>query len=375
MRPHLCHIFPAFSAGGPEVRTCLLINASAGEFRHTVVSLSGELDGRERVRPGHEVDFVAAPRAARRIAHPFVLARCLKALRPDLVLTYGWGGTDGVLAARLSGMRRVIHAEDGFLPDEAHRQKLPRLLARRLVLRAPACVVCPSKALVGIARRLWFLPARKVRYLPNGVDERRFAPPARQVAEEARRRLGCAEGEVVIGTVGHLRAEKNQARLIRAFAVVAARRPVKLLIGGGGPLKEQLTALSLELGVRDRVIFSGLMTDPVPCYHAMDVFALSSDTEQMPLALLEAMSVGLPLVSTDVGDVRTMVSAPNRRCVVPAADEQAYAQALDRLAADGAERSFLGRSNREKCQREYGITVMVEAYCRLYREVLKSERG
>jgi len=375
MRPHLCHIFPAFSAGGPEVRTCLLINATAGEFKHTVVSLSGELDGRERVCPGYEVDFVAVPRAARRIAHPFALARLLKALRPDLVLTYGWGGTDGVLAARLSGMRRVIHAEDGFLPDEAHRQKLLRLLARRLVLRAPACVVCPSKSLVGIARRHWFLPARKVRYLPNGVDGHRFAPPTRQVAEEARRRLGFAAGEVVIGTVGHLRAEKNQARLIRAFAAVAARREAKLLVAGAGPLREQLAALALELGVRDRVVFSGLMTDPVPCYHTIDIFALSSDTEQMPLALLEAMSVGLPIVSTDVGDVRTMVSAPNRRCVVPPADEQEYAQELDCLAADGKERSFLGRSNREKCLREYGMPVMVDAYRSLYREVLNSERG
>src|SRR4051794_7947610 len=140
MRPHLCHIFPAFATGGPEVRTATLIDATGDAFRHTVASLSGELGGRDRVGRRDGVAFVAAPRPGGRAASPWALARLLRGLRPDLVLTYGWGGTDGVLAARLCGLRRVIHAEDGFLPDEAGGQKPARLLARRVVLQAPARV-------------------------------------------------------------------------------------------------------------------------------------------------------------------------------------------------------------------------------------------
>src|SRR5205823_4253281 len=93
---HLCHVFPGFGAGGPEVRTALLIDAAGDEFRHTVVSLSGELGGRERVGRRDGVAFVAAPRPGGRAASPWALARLLRGLRPDLVLTYGWGGTDAV---------------------------------------------------------------------------------------------------------------------------------------------------------------------------------------------------------------------------------------------------------------------------------------
>lgn len=375
IKPHLCHLFPSFDPGGSEVRTAMLINASNGAFRQTVVSMSGKFGCRTRIRRKEGVGFVEAPRQHWQCFYPLALARMLRALGPDLVLTYNWGAIDGVLAAWLCGIQRVIHAEDGFGPDEVTRQKLRRVLARRVILRATARVVCPSRTLVRIATHLWRLPARRVSYIPNGVDGTRFSPGPAGAVNAVRRRLGWTASERVVGTVGQLRGEKNHERLLRAFSTIAAQREAKLLIVGNGPLRERLGRRVQDLALEDRVVFTGTVSDPVEYYRAMDIFALSSDTEQMPIVVLEAMSVGLPIVSTNVGDVSEMVSPGNQRYVVPLAQEDAYVEALAELLDDVGARVLLGQANREKCLREYGLTTMIQAHLGLYREVLETGRS
>jgi glycosyltransferase involved in cell wall biosynthesis len=367
MKPHLCHVFPAFGHGGPEVRTAALIAASADAFRHTVISLNGELSGQSRVAGCEEVRLIDATRDGRGPGFR-ALSRLLGGLRPDLVLTYGWGGTDAIAATRLAGLRRLIHAEDGFLPDEAHGQKFKRLMARRVLLRLAGCLVCPSRNLVRIALGSWWLPTRKIVYLPNGIDTGRFAPGRSSAFRE---QLGFRPEDTVVGTVGHLRPEKNHARLLDAFAALAPGRSVKLLLLGDGPLREDLCRRACRADLRGRVVFTGIVKDPAEHYRAMDVFALSSDTEQMPLSLLEAMASGLPAVSTDVGDVRDMVCEANRTLVIPLGQEDRYAAALRELIDDSEARRRLGAANRQRCVEEYDLAAATEAYFRLYRDVLE----
>lgn len=367
MKPHLCHVFPAYATGGPEVRTTVLLNALSEPFRHTVVALNGDLSGRERVHDAVDIDFIAAPPRGR-TGFAFTLRPLLQELSPDLLLTYGWGGIDAIAAGRMCGIRRIVHMEDGFLPDEALKQKFKRLLARRVMLRCASWLVCPSQTLVSIARRLWWLPEKSVRFIPNGVDVRRFQPGDRAVA---RRQLGLPADGLVIGTVGHLRAEKNQERLVQAFARVTGRRDARLLIVGGGPLREHLEQCARELGVADRVYFPGVIQHPVACYQAMDVFALSSDTEQMPIALLEAMASGLPAVCTDVGDVRAMLSAVNLPFVSRRGDDEAFTRALESLCDAVETRQALGSANRRRCEEDFSLEGMIDAYRRMYDEGLR----
>ncbi len=364
MTPHLCHVFPAFATGGPEVRTTVLLNALGDAFRHTLIALDGDTSGRERLDLAVDINFVAAPPRGR-TGHMFTLANCLRELRPDLLLTYGWGGVDAIAAGRLAGLRRIVHMEDGFLPDEAIKQKFKRLMARRILLRAASWLVCPSQTLVTIARRKWWLPDRDVRFIPNGVDTELFAPDS---ASAARQRLGLPLDSLIIGTVGHLRSEKNQERLLRAFARLAAARPAQLLLVGGGPLREHLGRLASELGVAAQVRFPGVIQQPVDWYRAMDIFAVSSDTEQMPIALLEAMAVGLPVVATGVGDVLSMVSQSNRPFVTKLGDEEAFSRALITLANDGTKRAELGEANRHHCVSHFSLAKMIDAYRRMYSE-------
>src|SRR5262249_16041921 len=160
--------------------------------------------------------------------------------------------------------------------------------ARQVLLRIPCRVVCPSQTLVRIATRRWWLPDRKVCYIPNGVDADAFSPGSPDKVSVARRRLGCTDGELVVRTVGRLSAEKNHARVVGGLAAVAAAGPARLAVVGDGPSRAPLTRQARDLGLADRVAFTGQTDRPVDYYHAMDVFALSSDTEQMPIAVLEA---------------------------------------------------------------------------------------
>ena len=171
-------------------------------------------------------------------------------------------------------------------------------------------------------------------------------------------RLPGGDGPV-IGTVAALRPEKNIARLLRAFAVLRATRAARLVIVGDGPERPALEALARSLDVTGDIHFAGHSTRPEAWLACFDVFALSSDTEQMPLSLLEAMAAGLACVSTDVGDVRSMLADANRDFIV-SPDEAALAQALGRVLQ--ADRRAIGVANRAKAVAEFGEATMFARY-------------
>jgi glycosyltransferase involved in cell wall biosynthesis len=113
------------------------------------------------------------------------------------------------------------------------------------------------------------------------------------------------------------------------------------------------------------VEFVGHQAATAEFYARMDVFALSSDTEQMPMSVLEAMAAGLPVASTDVGDVAGMLAAENREFVVPL-DAARLSAALAGLVGDAGLRQRVGAANRAKVERDYADTVMFDRYARLF---------
>jgi glycosyltransferase involved in cell wall biosynthesis len=173
----------------------------------------------------------------------------------------------------------------------------------------------------------------------------------------------------VIGTVAGLRAVKNLPRLVRAFAAMTSRQ-ARLVIVGAGPESERIAAEARSLGVGDRLLMPGFLADPALWIGRFDIFALSSDSEQFPISLVEAMAAGLPAVATAVGDVPQMVSDDNRPLIVEAEDEAAFAAALDSLAERPDLRRAIGRANREKAAAEYDESGMVERYAGLYGEAI-----
>lgn len=350
--PLVAHVFPTFAVGGAQVRFAAIANHFGPAFRHIVVSLDGDLSCRERLRPDLDVTF-PEPGATKNamLANAWRFRKQLRDWRPDVLVTCNWGAIEFALA-NIVPVTRHMHVVDGFGPEERNTQIPRRVLVRRIALgRSP--VVLPSRNLVRIVRDVWKLPPKIIRYVPNGIDLDRFA------TDGAQRDLSAP----VIGTVAALREEKNLPRLLRAFATLPAGR---LVIVGDGPQRAALEALAASLRVAERVRFAGHHQDTASFYAQFDIFALSSDTEQMPLSVIEAMASGLPVVSTDVGDVRLMVAAENAPFLAER-DDASMAAALGALATNSASRRRIGHANQAKARREFDQAAMFAAHGALWR--------
>src|SRR6202790_1252526 len=199
--PLVVHVFPTFAVGGAQVRFAALANHFGAQFPHIVGALDGETGCRERLDPGLDISFpsVTAPKNAM-LANAWRFRALLRLWRPDVLVTGNWGAIEFAMA-NLPPLTRHLHVVDGFGPEERETQILRRVLIRRLLL-ARGKVIVPSRNLERIPPEIWKLPARVVKYVPNGIDLTRFATGLR-----LNRR-----GPLVIGTVAALRTEKNLAR-------------------------------------------------------------------------------------------------------------------------------------------------------------------
>ena len=368
-RPLVLHVFSTFSVGGPQVRTAALINRFGDRFRHRIIAMDGNHACRERIDDCIDVQY---PELVFDKGDTWgnirKFRRFLRETRPDVLVTSNWGSVEWAMA-NLPRLVRHVHMEDGFGPEERETQIPRRVWTRRLALRR-SCVVVPSRVLQRIATEIWRLPAQRIRYVPNGVDLSRFAPLAadddgRSDPTDDRLQLDWPGEELVIGTVAALRREKNLLRLLQAFGQVVQDMPARLVVVGDGPERAGLETEAQQLGIADRVYFTGHMARTERAYRVFDLFAISSDTEQMPLSVLEAMAAGLAVAGTDVGDIRSMV-APGNGPFIVAKDDGALADAIRNLLRDSELRDRIGTANRVKCALEFDQEAMFMAYFSLY---------
>ena len=363
--PRILHLHSTFSAGGKELRCARLINAFGPGVRHDIVSampdrLEAAAHISKAIPVGYPADF--PPLAGRpTLGRLQKLARAMAGY--DLVLTYNWGAMDAVLAHTMFSqafkLPRLIHHEDGFNSDEQDKLKWSRNWYRRIALGVAHALVVPSETLEQIALEVWDQPIGRVRRIANGVDTARFVKPCKP---DALRGVVKRPGEFWVGTLAGLRPIKNLPRLVRAFAGLPDEW--QLVIVGEGPERDAIRAEAARLDIGHRVHLPGFAADPARFAGLFDIFALSSDSEQAPISLIEAMAAGCPSAALDVGDIAAMVSAPNQPMI--AADEAGLAASLIQLAEDADLRRTIGQANREKAQACFDEAAMIAAYRRLY---------
>jgi len=355
----LLSVFATFGVGGAQVRFATVANRFPDCYRHLIVAMDGVTAARERLAPALDVIFPSIRiRKGATLSNRRTFRAALREWRPDLLVTHNWGSIEWAMA-NLPPFCRHVHIEDGFGPEEQQVQFRRRVLTRRLVL-ARSTVVVPSRNLERIATQIWRLSPRRVCYIPNGIDLARFA-----AASDASLRARIPGDGPIIGAVSALRPEKNLQRLLRAFRIVAQQVPARLALVGDGPERPALERLAGELAIAEHVHFAGHAAAPAPFYGVFDLFAVSSDTEQMPIAVIEAMAAGLPVAATDVGDVRTMLAPENASFIGPL-DDAALAASLLRLLRDPCLRQSTGAANRAKAARDYDQETMFQAYAALF---------
>ncbi len=356
----LLHVFSTLAVGGPQIRLAQIVAHFGRRYRHLLLAMDGR----------HEALSLLPADADFRLLEPGFdkgdtfgnlrrFRRLLRLQAPDLLITYNWGAIEWGLA-NLMKIRPHIHLEDGFGPEEASGQIPRRVWFRRLALLRTDAVVLPSRTLYAIAADIWKLPRSRLVYLPNGIDCARFASSGTKPLPG----LAGLSG-TVIGTVATLRKEKNIPRLLRAVADLRNRHDVSLVIGGGGPEREALEKQTAALGIGDITLFTGHCEQPERLLAGLDIFALSSDTEQMPYSVLEAMAAGLPVAATGVGDVPHMLSPANRE-LVSRCDDADFTSVLETLIADPPRRKALGAENAARAVSQFDQATMFRGYERLY---------
>jgi glycosyltransferase involved in cell wall biosynthesis len=294
-----------------------------------------------------------------------VFRRALQHLRPDLLLTYNWGSVEWAVAASLLPGLRHLHTEDGFGPGEEHGPFWRRSAFRRIALRKAEKVIVPSLVLRDIAKSAWHIPKRRLAYIANGIDCALYADkPAPAMLPEAFR----ADDTLLIGTLATLRKEKNLYRLLAAFQIVHASLPnARLVVVGDGVERTGLEERTRQMGLREQVHFAGHLQQPERIVGLFDVFALSSDTEQMPISVLEAMAAGLPVAAVAVGDVPGMVARENADCIVRRGDGEALARVILELLRSPERRLEIGAANRARAAQHYSLEQMLRQHGDLWR--------
>ena len=368
-RPRLLHVFPSYGHGGVPIRIATILNHLGARYRHTIFALDGDMAAASRLDPALGVRL-ADPEIdkTRPLASLLHIRRLLAAERPDLLLTYNWGSVEWALVNCLTGIARHIHLESGFGPEEADGQLPRRARLRRIALVRTRCLIVPSFTLVDIARTVWRIAPGRIRHIPNGVDCDLFGGAGDAAAAPG---FEPRPDGLVVGTVAPLRPEKNLHRLIRAFTAVAPRFPrARLLIAGDGAERAALEQTAAASGIAGRIVFTGHVEQPHKVYPLMDIFAISSDTEQMPNTLIQAMAARLPVAGVDVGDIKANLSPENRALVVPKTDEDAYADMLARLLGDAELRQTLSAANRQWVEENYSDNKMFENYGAVFADIL-----
>lgn len=367
-RPLIVHVFDGFRVGGTEVRTCHIINSMQNAYRHVVVSNNGDfsaralIDGSISIEYIHPLHITSLP-LIKRLAS---IASWLRDMAPQLLVAYEWGAIDWVIPNLFVKVCPTIMTIEGFEESELVEQNKRRAVLRRFFYKRCDKVVACSQVLIDIAIESWKVTEPgKLLHIPNGINCAKFSAHPQVNREKI-------NGFISLGIVASLIKLKNHHKLLQCVASVVKHVAVRLYIVGDGPERENLQRACRELGIAEYVIFTGLLRDPENILQQLDIFCLSSDTEQMPMVVLEAMATGLPIVSTDVGDVREMVAEENKDFIVDKSNTPLFVEKLLQLCVDKKLRQSIGLANYHKCRECYDEQLMFQRYRDLYSSLISS---
>lgn len=356
-RIKVMHILNSFNTGGLENGVVNLINRMNDQrFYHEIccVRHSGNASRRlSRKIPIFELN--KAEGNDWRIVGKLI--DIIKKSRPDVVHTRNWGAVDGVIAARLAGVRHVIHGEHGWNMDDPEGRNRKRLLARRLLSMWVDQFVAVSQDIGSWLKESVKISPRKIKTIINGVDTRKFLPK-----KEARLTDG-----IVIGIIGRLDPIKRHDLLLRAFSKLDhANCNLRLLVVGGGPERCNLERLKESLPSCEKVVFLGERADVESLYKAIDIFVLPSQNEGISNTILEAMSSGLPIIATHVGGNPELVTHGKTGLLIRPRSADEIRDALNYYIHQPDKIQIHGRSARADAECRFSLDRMVEAYEHLY---------
>ena len=359
------HIVHQIHAGGLERMVELLVrHINPDSFDVEVMCLSQWSEVADRL--SNTAMVLRGPRQSRAaLIYPRSLARAIAKRDPHVVHCHSGVWYKAARAARMAGVRWVVHSEHG----RRHPEPFLDPFIDRRAARHTDVIVAVSRPLEAYLRRRIVGPDSALVVIPNGVDTDSLTPgpPDRDFF----RLLGITQGAKVIGSAGRLEPVKGYEGMLRAFKELCSLPGLSedapyLVIAGDGSQRPRLESLARQLQVHSRVRFVGWKDDLKGFYRSLTIFTLASQSEGTSVGLLEAMSCGVCPVVTDVGGNAGVLGPDLAHRLVPAGRPAALAAAWRRSLQDDNARDRDSKVGRARVKEDFGLARMVEAYQRLY---------
>jgi glycosyltransferase involved in cell wall biosynthesis len=360
---------PAVTGGAEKVAADLAMNIDSNRYESSFCALRPRGRQQWRTTELERAGVVLHRIEAGSMKDVRALRRFVSLLRRgdyDVVHAHLWDAHVWSALATLRSPAAVLIAHEHAWEFEGRRAR--QILDRLLVARRADAFVTVSHAnrekMVALG-----LPVKKIRHIPNGIDWSGDDADGASVRAE----FGIPVDAPVVGVIAVMRPEKRLDVLVEGIAILRRSVPdVRLLIAGGSALNGHLADLRRlveDRALAEHVHFLGIRTDIPRILDAVDVACLSSDREGMPIALMEYMAAGKPIVSTSVGGVPEMVDDQVEALLVPPRDPSALADGLATLIADPSLATGLGRRAQERQRRQFSLRSFVGGIERLYEEL------
>lgn len=383
----VARVIARLNIGGPAQHTVLL-TAGLDRTRFTTTLITGVVgstegdftpEARKRgVEPIVISQLGRAIRPAQDLAAVAALIRLFRRLRPDIVHTHtAKAGALGRLAARAAGVPVRIHTFHGHVLNGYFSPAVTQgfVCAERALARMTDRLVAVSPRLrtellgKGIGR------SEQFEVVPLGLDLGRFRGPRTESAA-LRPALGVTGDVPLLGIVGRLVPIKDHATLFAAMALLpSGPQAPHLLVVGDGEEREPLERLAARIGLEKRVHFLGWRADLDAILPELDVVICASKNEGTPVALIEAMAAGVPVLSTDVGGVGDLVAHGKTGWLVPPSDPSSMARAIQHLMGDKGLCARLAAEGRTIALDEYDVTRLISRMEALYTDLVAEKRN
>lgn len=372
-RPLIAHVIYRLGTGGMENGLVNLINHMPQDrYRHAIICLTGFDEFRRRLRDDVEV-IALGKRDGNDFAMYRKLYRVLRQLSPDILHTRNLATLETHIVAALAGVKARVHGEHGRDIYDLEGRNRKYLLLRQ-AMRAFVChYIAVSADLAGWLRNAVRVAPPRLTHIFNGVDSARFVPRSGARPPLLPPRF-ADDDSIVIGSVGRLAEVKGYADLARAFVTLLQKAPelaarARLVLVGEGSERRLCEEILAQADVSQYAWFAGERSDIPQLMQTFDLFVLPSLGEGISNTILEAMATGLPIIATDVGGNPELVTQENGM-LVPAAQPNELAQALQRYLEQPALRHAQGAAGRKVIEQRFSMQAMVQGYLDVYTKVL-----
>ncbi len=362
--------------GGAERVAVVLSNAAAerGHRVHLVTAIPGGFWA-DQLDPRVEWQSLDHPGPFRKGGVP-KLWRALRSFSPDIFHGFlNVGNYYGAILARLARVPLVVSNLDSVV-DGIGWSALERRAARFCLRYLAHVGIAAGDTVCESVRTRWHIPATRLVSVPNAVDCAVFtaAEPAERAA--TRQALGLADGQVVLLSVGRLVEEKGFLALVASAAELAPRHPeLQWLVVGEGPQRPELEARLATLGLTERVRLLGARRDMPQLVRAADLMVVTSEFEAGPIVLLEALSAGLPAISTRVGVAEQVVVPHETGWLVPPGEVAALVAASEQALAQRECWPAFGAAGRQRVLARFDLAVVANRYFEVYEAWLSHHRA